>query len=91
LAEQNGRKQFMKETPRRRITVTSSVNETATDQLGIIGWGHGLIKYTDTTAKCRHKKNCKGALQQLFIRVYRLEIQSIMVVFSTQLCELLLL
>jgi hypothetical protein len=32
---------------------------------------------------------CKGTLRQVFIRVYRLEIQSIMLVFSTQLCELL--
>ncbi len=32
---------------------------------------------------------CKGILRQEFIRVYRLEIQSIMLVFSTQLCELL--
>jgi hypothetical protein len=45
----------------------------------------------EVNAKCRHLKNmtCKGTSQQVFIRVYRLEIQSIMLVFSTQLCELL--
>ncbi len=31
----------------------------------------------------------KGTLQQVFIKVYRLEKQSFMLVFSTQLCELL--
>ncbi len=28
---------------------------------------------------------CKGNLRQVFIRIYRLEIQSVMLVFSTQL------
>jgi hypothetical protein len=37
------------------------------------------------------KLTCKGALWQVFIRVCRLEIQSVMLIFSTQLCELLLL
>jgi hypothetical protein len=32
---------------------------------------------------------CKGALRQVFIRVYTMEKQSVMFVFSTQLCELL--
>ncbi len=32
---------------------------------------------------------CKGTLRQVFIRVYRLGIQSVMFVFSTKLCELL--
>ncbi len=51
----------------------------------------GLINYTDIKAKCRHliKVTCKGALRQVFLRVYRLEIQSDMLVFSTQLCDLL--
>jgi hypothetical protein len=31
----------------------------------------------------------KGTLRQVFMRVYRLEIQSDMLVFLTQLCELL--
>ncbi len=46
---------------------------------------HGLINYRDTKAKCRHLKilTCKGTLRQVFIRVYRLEIQSVMLVFST--------
>jgi hypothetical protein len=45
----------------------------------------------DTKAKCRHLKKltCKGTLRQVFIGVYRLEIQSVMMVFSTQLSELL--
>ncbi len=51
---------------------------------------HGLINYKDTKVKCRHQKKltCKGTLRQMFIRVYRLEIESVMLVFSTQLCEL---
>jgi hypothetical protein len=35
------------------------------------------------------KLTCKRTWSELFIRVYRLEIQSVMSVFSTQLCELL--
>ncbi len=31
----------------------------------------------------------KGTLRQVFLRVYRLEIQSVILVFSTQFCELL--
>ncbi len=44
-----------------------------------------LINYIDTKAKCRQLKilTCKGTLRQVFIRVYRLEIQSVMLVFST--------
>ncbi len=38
---------------------------------------HGLINFVDTKAKCRHKKklSCKVIFRQVFIRVYRLEIQ----------------
>jgi hypothetical protein len=52
---------------------------------------HGLINYLDTKDKCRHLKKltCKRTLRQVFIRVCRLVIQSITLVFSTQLCELL--
>ncbi len=53
---------------------------------------HGRINYLDAKAKCRHLKTltCWGIfLWQVFIRVYRLEIQSVMLVFSTQFCELL--
>ncbi len=48
---------------------------------------HGLINYIDTKAKWLHikKLSCNGTLLQVFIRVYRLEIQSVMLVFSTQL------
>jgi hypothetical protein len=37
---------------------------------------HGLINFTDTKAKCRHRKKltCKGTLRQMFLRIYRLEI-----------------
>ncbi len=35
------------------------------------------------------KLTCKETLRQVLIRVYRLEIQSVMLVFSTKLCELL--
>jgi hypothetical protein len=40
---------------------------------------HGLIKYLGTKAKCRHLKilTCTGTLRQVFIRVYRLEMQSV--------------
>jgi hypothetical protein len=41
----------------------------------------------DTKAKCNHKKI--SLQRQVFIRVYRLEIQSVMLVFSTQFCKLL--
>jgi hypothetical protein len=52
---------------------------------------HGLINYIDTKAKCCHLKKFtrKSTLLQVFIRVYRLEIQSVMLVLSTQICELL--
>jgi hypothetical protein len=54
---------------------------------------HGLIKYIEQSKnkKCRHLKEmtCEGTLRQVFIRVHRLEISSVMLVFSTQLCELM--
>jgi hypothetical protein len=52
---------------------------------------HGLINYIDIKAKCRHLKilTCKKTLRQVFIRVYRLDIQSVLSVFATQLFELL--
>ncbi len=48
---------------------------------------HCLINYIDTKAKCRHLKKmiCKETLRYVFIRVYRLEIQSVILVFSTKL------
>ncbi len=51
---------------------------------------HGLLNiYVDIKAKGRHKKlSCKRTLRQVFIRVNRLEIHSVMLVVSTQLCEL---
>ncbi len=51
---------------------------------------HGLIKYLDTKAKCRHltKFTCQGTFRQEFISVYRQEILPVMLLFSTQLCKL---
>ncbi len=45
----------------------------------IMECNHGLINYNDTNTKCRHLKKitCKGTSRQVFIRVYRLEIQSV--------------
>ncbi len=52
---------------------------------------HELITYINTKEKCRHLKKltCKETLRQVIIRVYRLKMQTVMLVFSTQLCELL--
>jgi hypothetical protein len=60
-------------------------------EIGEGGLKHGLLNYIDTKAKCRYLKKltCKETLRQVFIRVYRLEIQSVMLVFLTQLYELL--
>jgi hypothetical protein len=54
----------------------------------VYGLHLGLINFIDNKAKCRYLKKltCKGTFRQVFIRVHR---QSIMMVFSTQLCELL--
>jgi hypothetical protein len=41
------------------------------------------------TSSKKLTSTCKGTLRQVFIRVYRLEIQSVMLVFSTQLHNLL--
>jgi hypothetical protein len=54
---------------------------------------HGLVNYIDIKAKRRHLKEltCKGTSSRclsVFIDC-RLEIQSVMWVFPTQLCELL--
>ncbi len=56
-----------------------------------MGKHHGLINYKGIKAKCRYLKKLtsKGTLRHVFIRVYRLEIQPVMLVFSTYLCELL--
>jgi hypothetical protein len=54
-------------------------------------FNRGLINYVDIRAKCCHLKilTCKGALGQVFIIIYRLVKHSVMLVFSTQDCELL--
>ncbi len=54
------------------------------------GLYHGLVNYIDTKAKCHHPKNgpVKG-FAPVLIRVCRREIQSVMLVFFTQLCKLL--
>ncbi len=43
------------------------------------GFYHGLVNDIGTKSKCRHlqKLTCKGTLRQVFIRVYRLVIQSV--------------
>jgi hypothetical protein len=66
--------------------------QTKRARKGCLRFYHGIINYIDTNSKCRHLKKltCKGTtLRQVFIRVYRLEIQSVTLVFSTQLCDLL--
>ncbi len=47
----------------------------------------GLINYKDTKAKCRHLKKvtCKGTSRHECIRVFRLETQSVLLIFSTRL------
>ncbi len=42
---------------------------------------HGLINYMDTNAKCLHLN--------ILTQLYTLDIQSVMLVFWTQFCELL--
>jgi hypothetical protein len=62
------------------------------DKFHCIAANHGLINYIDTKAVCRfpNKLTRTGTSRRcLFIRVYTLVIQSIVLVFSTQLCELL--
>ena len=49
---------------------------------------HGLMNYTDIKTKCHLKKlTFKGTFRQVL--VYRLEIYSVTLVYSTKLCELL--
>ncbi len=52
---------------------------------------HGLINHIGTKANCRHQKilTFKGTLRPVYIWVYSLEKQSVMLVFSPQLCKLL--
>ncbi len=50
---------------------------------------HELINYKDTNNLKRF--TCEGTLRQVVVRVYRLEIQLVMLIFSTQLYELELL
>ncbi len=57
-----------------------------------MGLSHGLNNYSDNKAKwmsSSKKFTCKGTLRQVFFRDTRLEIQSVLLVFSTQLYELL--
>jgi hypothetical protein len=51
------------------------------------GKSHGLINYIDT--KASKKLACEGTLRQVLIRVFIMEKQPVMLVFSTQLCDLL--
>ncbi len=49
----------------------------------------GTNYYIDTNMSSSKKLTCKGALQQLFIKVHRLETQTVILIFSAQFCELL--
>jgi hypothetical protein len=62
--------QNVDETPS-RVNRASDCQCQVTTVMGSI---HGLIKYIDTKAKCRHLKkfNYKETLRQVFIKVYRL-------------------
>ncbi len=51
-------------------------------------WINELYRYQSKMSSSK-KLNCKWTLRQVFIRVYRLEIQSVMLVFSTQHSKLL--
>jgi hypothetical protein len=50
---------------------------------------HGPVKLYSHESKMSSSKKltCKGTLRQVFIRVYRMEKQTVMLVFSSQLCE----
>jgi hypothetical protein len=52
---------------------------------------HGLINHKDSKTKWGYPKKLtyKGTLRQVFIRAYRMKIQSVIFLFLTQLCELL--
>ncbi len=56
------------------------IEMTQQQHMGLL---HRLINYIDTKAKCCHLKTitCKGTLRQGFIKVYKLEIQSVTLVF----------
>jgi hypothetical protein len=56
--------------------------------LNLTAWANYLFSI-DTKAKCSHLKKltCKETLRQVFIRVYRLEIPPVMLVFSNKLCD----
>ncbi len=61
--------------------------------VGAVDLSHGLMNNIYTKAKYRrHLKEftaVKGLLRQVFIRVHRLVMQLVILVFSTQLCELI--
>jgi hypothetical protein len=56
---------------------------------GVIPLTVKLYRQQCKMSSSKKKFTCKGTLRQVFIRVNRLEIQSVVLVFSTQLCELL--
>ncbi len=53
------------------------IEMTQQQHMGLL---HRLINYIETKAKCRHLKKYL-TLRQVFLRVYRLEIQSVMLFF----------
>jgi hypothetical protein len=72
-------------------TIPFMTNLENTYMPGSVGFMHGLLNCIDTKAKfwLVKKITCKVTMRQVFIRVYGLEIHSVMLVFLTQLCELL--
>jgi hypothetical protein len=67
------------------VGLTQVHNRILVQETDDVATTYRLIKYQNTKAKCCHLKKftCKGTLWQVFIRVFRLEIQSVMLVSST--------
>ncbi len=53
------------------------------NEIGMCDLGSWTMDHIDTKAKCRHPKNltCKGTSRQVFLRIYGLEMQSVMLVY----------
>ena len=71
------------------VSFSQSFSVSLVELLTREGWGpdhttvsnpHGLINYKDNKTKCCHLKKLtfQGTLRLVFIRVYRLEMQSVM-------------
>ncbi len=65
------------------------VEDTLLNESFLVVGDRGCRAWTNKIYRHQSKMlTCKGTLRQVFIRVYRLEIQPVMLVFSTKLCEL---